>query len=171
MGSSKSSEQLFDPIRGIAVAATPEELVRQRWLRLMLEQLGYPRGLLAVERDIGATRRADLIVYEKTQEGLAPLMLVEFKGGALRSVHFRQVIGYNHILGAPFVALANAQEFLLGFVGGGGKYQFTPGLPSYFDLVKLEVSHFKNDTFSISKCDKCRLHSALIKDLYGGAKF
>lgn len=102
----------------------------------MLEELQYPKGLMAVERDVGATRRADLIVYAKAQEGLAPLLLVEFKGGVLLRRHRQQVIGYNHHLGAPFVALANQKAFLLGRIDGSS-YFFTSGLPSYTDLLKM----------------------------------
>ena len=49
---SLSLSELYDPIREMWVAATPEEEVRQRLIALMIHSLGFPRGLLAVERSL-----------------------------------------------------------------------------------------------------------------------
>ncbi len=41
---------IFDPIRRKSVADTPEERVRQALLSQMIGPLGFPKGLLAVEK-------------------------------------------------------------------------------------------------------------------------
>ena len=43
---------IFDPYRGRWVVETPEEIVRQSCLKLMVEELGYPSGLIAVEKTL-----------------------------------------------------------------------------------------------------------------------
>ena len=41
--------QIFDPLRRRYVALTPEEWVRQHFVHFLIEQKGYPKGLLANE--------------------------------------------------------------------------------------------------------------------------
>jgi methylphosphotriester-DNA--protein-cysteine methyltransferase len=40
---------IFDPVRKRYVTLTPEEWVRQHWLRYLVEEIQYPRSLIAVE--------------------------------------------------------------------------------------------------------------------------
>ena len=74
------TNKLYCPFRRTWVASTPEEGVRQAFLRAMVEQLGYPQSLIAVEVPIevgaGVTKRCDAVVYASS---LLPLMLLEFK--------------------------------------------------------------------------------------------
>ena len=46
--------KLWDPIRSLWVDPTPEERVRQKWIRLMVEDLLFPKGLLSVEKDLAS---------------------------------------------------------------------------------------------------------------------
>jgi hypothetical protein len=90
------------------VALTPEEGVRQR-LVLDLLALGYPAGLLAIERGLryrGQGWRADVVAYGR--DGRARL-LAECKapGVAVSQATFDQLARYNAVLGAPTLVVDN----------------------------------------------------------------
>lgn len=114
MVSSRPKDRVFDPIRKQRVTKNPEELVRQALLKTMTTDLGYPKSLIAVEKQLtellhlkGETglpnRRVDILCYTRD---LAPLLLIECKEGEFGDDAKAQVIGYNHYIQAPFVALA-----------------------------------------------------------------
>lgn len=104
-------KKVFDVVRSKWVAATPEEIVRQQWIQKMIQELGYPKEYIAVEKELTATmRRADIVVYSRA---CTPLLLIECKAEALTSTDFDQVIGYNATIQAPYLALVNGHQMLL----------------------------------------------------------
>ena len=99
---------VHDPVRRRWVALTPEEGVRQRLLADLLG-LGYPAGLLAVERGVpygGKTWRADVVAYGRDGR---PALLAECKapGVAVTQVTFDQLARYNAVLAAPTLVVDN----------------------------------------------------------------
>ena len=91
---------------------TPEERVRQKVLKHMLVSLGFPKGLLLVERALegfpkSACRRIDILSLMKDGDTLKPLLLVECKAGDIAPSAKMQLAGYNAHVKAPFFALAN----------------------------------------------------------------
>jgi hypothetical protein len=126
---------MFDPIRRRFVAATPEEGVRQFWMEKLVAELGYPKGLISVEKEASSTtlRRFDLLCYVRAEAGLSPLLLIECKAGALDPKAERQVLGYNESIGAPFMALVNRQEART-FWRERDQLSSVPFIPSYADL-------------------------------------
>jgi Type I restriction enzyme R protein N terminus (HSDR_N) len=145
-------DTIFDPIRKKWVERTPEEVIRQLLLRQMVEKLGYPRSLIAIEKELAQLphlklisskqipkRRADIIVFArgKEQGSLLPLMLVECKATPLTPKFAQQVIGYNAFVGAPFVTLANKRQVLTGrYDMAAGMYRFEQGLPPFDKLLQ-----------------------------------
>lgn len=123
-----------------------EEAVRQNLISHMVEKLGYPRSLIAVEKELSQLpslalmpsaeipkRRADIIVF--AQETLTPLLLIECKATSLTSKCARQVIGYNAFVGATYVALANEKQVLTGYYDPKeGTYRFESGLPGFASI-------------------------------------
>lgn len=99
---------LYDPIRKKFVADLPEERVRQALLQQMLGPLGYPKGLIAVEKRIGKGRRADILAFVKKGDELKPLLLIECKAEMLNEEAYYQASGYNTFLAAPFICLAHS---------------------------------------------------------------
>jgi hypothetical protein len=124
MESSKRNRgKVYDRIRKAWVTATQEERIRQGLLTKMIEEWHYPKELLVIEREIAELphligerkklpeRRIDLLSYGKNPSGsIYPLLLVECKQYDLTDRHFEQLLGYNHYVGAPFVALINERE-------------------------------------------------------------
>lgn len=145
---------LYDPVRKRNVKATPEERVRQGWLKWMIEEGGYPISLLAVEKELASLphlntmqessfpkRRADIIAFANNIKGdtpLFPLLVVECKSVPLTSEVIGQVTAYNSFIGSPFLAIVNDKGALLGRYDEELKtYQFFEGLYSYSKLLSF----------------------------------
>lgn len=100
---------VFDPLRKRFVLLTPEEQVRQGVLRLMVEQLHVPAGVLAVEYSMkvnGLDKRADAVVF--SSEG-KPLLVVECKAPSvtLTQATLEQALRYHNALNPKFLLLSN----------------------------------------------------------------
>ncbi len=136
-------EQIFCEWRHRWVRLTPEEWVRQQLLHRLVEQLGYPASLIAVEvafhlpsiqgGDGGRLLRADAVVYDST---MRPLVLIECKAETvpLTQKTLDQAITYNRKLNVPYLVLHNGVQTI--FVNGNNIY--TSGLPRYTDLLRCE---------------------------------
>lgn len=95
----------------------------------MVDELGFPKGLISVERGVGS-RRTDIVCY--TQE-MVPLLLVECKAGELNAAAVSQVLGYNDTIKAPFVCLVNSTEIKI-LWQEQGRVASVPFLPTYNEL-------------------------------------
>lgn len=97
----------------------PEERVRRRLLKVLIEELGYPKSRLVVEKELALLphlagqsvpkRRLDLLVYDQS---LSPLIVFECKAKGVTKAALEQVLGYNHVIGASFVAVVGEEEVL-----------------------------------------------------------
>jgi Type I restriction enzyme R protein N terminus (HSDR_N) len=151
MREEKCAEQLLCRVRKEWVAATPEELVRQRLIALMINELGFPPSAIALEKALSQIphvaqalhqpplRRADIICFAKginPQYDLYPLLLIECKAVKLTPKVINQVASYNHYLQACFVCIANQEEIRTGWFDPETKaYRFVQHLPSYQELL------------------------------------
>lgn len=121
----------------------PEEELRRQLLIWMVEKGGYPRELLAVEKELSQLphligrqdlpqRRADLLCFSKDIHSLYPLfplLLIECKAQQAGLEAKQQALGYNHYVQAPYVAVASRQ---------GARLIFPvelPFLPYYKELL------------------------------------
>ena len=141
-----NNSKLYCLRRKVWVAATPEEYIRQSTLKL-LQDLEYPFSYIVVEKDLkllpnlsfkgpSPERRIDIICYTKKKEDLVPLLLVECKAVPFSQKEIQQVLGYNHLIKAPFVGLVNSQEERLGWFDNQSQaYQFINYIPRYVELV------------------------------------
>ena len=129
-----NKEQIFCEWRHRWVRLTPEEWVRQQLLHQMVEQLGYPASLIAVETAITvgeAKKRCDAVVYSASMQ---PLVLIECKAETvpLTQKTLDQAITYNRKLNVPYLILHNGPHTIC--VHGNNTY--TTGLPRYTDLLR-----------------------------------
>ena len=127
--------QVLDPVRRRWVALTPEEEVRQRLVADLLA-LGYPAGLLAIEKGIvyeGRTWRADLVAYDRSQ---TPVLLAECKAPkvALGQDTFDQLARYNVVLGANALVLDNGIQRACCLREASG-WRFVDALPVFEALT------------------------------------
>lgn len=147
-----TTRRLFDEIRQKWVAATPEEIVRQSLLRTMICELGYPKHLIVIEKELSELphltarrhevpkRRADLLVYTPgngSDAPVRPLLLIECKERGLTQAAREQVIGYNHFVGAPYIGIAAQEGIEIGrFDSRSDNFRFISYIPSYLSLVE-----------------------------------
>lgn len=147
------TQQIYCPIRKMWVSALPEELIRQRLITLMTQTLGFPTAGLVIEKGLRQMphlalshkeipdRRADIVCFAKgihPEHALYPLLLIECKAVPLTSKVMHQVMGYNHYLGAYFIAVANEHEVQVGWHDQASQaYRFVAHLPHYTDLFRI----------------------------------
>ncbi|MDX1531269.1 MAG: type I restriction enzyme HsdR N-terminal domain-containing protein [Rhodothermales bacterium] len=134
---------VLDEVRRKYVALTPEEWVRQHLVRYLRDGLGYPAGLLAVEKKIGARggpRRADLVAYGRAAGGEPrPVLIAECKAPAVRIAQavFDQVSRYNTVAQAPHLVVTNGLAHYCWTVDrAAGTYRFLDQIPPYAALAQ-----------------------------------
>ncbi len=75
---------IFDSLRKKFLILTPEEWVRQHWINFLINHLGYPKGLVSLEKGLiynNLQKRTDLVVWNK--EG-KPYLLIECKAPSIK---------------------------------------------------------------------------------------
>ena len=138
------NKKIYDPIRRCFVSATKEEYVRQKLIYRMINELGYPKSLLVVEKKLRdlpqlkvekkdiPNRRVDLLCFDL---GLrTPLLLVECKAQFLSTRGMTQILGYNAFIHAKAICLAYPNGLWLIL---GKEKEFRLKLPSFDELRKL----------------------------------
>ncbi len=130
---------IFDPIRKKNVALTPEEWVRQNFLRYLAEVKEYPVSRIAVEYSLvlnGLSKRCDILYFNAAG---APALLIECKAPdvPIRQETFDQITTYNMKLKVPFMILTNGllhYSFQINTNGAG--YQFLTEIPEPLFIEK-----------------------------------
>ena len=128
--------QVFDPLRKRYCTLTPEEEVRQKVLYLLVEHLGVPAGLLAVEYSIkvnGLDKRCDAVVFGKDGN---PLMIVECKAATVQITPktLDQAVRYYSALHPRFLMLYNGQNCYC-FKTESGSLTPMDHLPIYSEML------------------------------------
>lgn len=140
-------ECYLDPIRKKLIFITPEETVRQRAIRYIVDVLGVPEGMLAVEQHLAhyglkTKKRADIVIHATDENGdIYPLAVIECKAPEvyLDEKAYEQMIDYCEMLGATYVMLTNGIEQKC-FKYDEQKDEYVPieDLPNYEDMIKGE---------------------------------
>lgn len=99
-------------IRKKELVLQPEELVRQAYLKYLIEGLGYSAMKIAVEKGLkvnGLQRRFDIMVYDKD---ILPYILVECKSMYIDLTQdvLEQVSHYNLSFKVPFLVVTNGKQ-------------------------------------------------------------
>ncbi len=130
-------QQIFDFLRRKYVALTPEEWVRQHFTHYLVEQKGYPQGLLAneIELRIGEKKlRCDTLLYNKE---LRPLMIIEYKAPTIKIQQktFDQITVYNLLLKVDYLIVSNGlQHYCCKMDYIHQTYQYLTEIPDYQNL-------------------------------------
>ena len=100
---------IFDELRKRWVKLTPEEWVRQNFLRYLIQVKNYPSSLIAVEREIvlgELKKRFDILVFDNEHK---PWMMIECKAMsvALSEDVLAQVLRYSISVPAPYLVITN----------------------------------------------------------------
>lgn len=102
---------IFDECRKQWLILTPEEWVRQNFLRYLIQVKHYPSSLIAVEREIvlgNLKKRFDIVVFKNAK----PWMIVECKemNAELNEAVIKQILNYNISLQASYLVITNGRE-------------------------------------------------------------
>lgn len=103
--------KVFDPVRKIYCALTPEEKVRQMILHYLVEKKNIPAGLIAVEYSIKVntlSKRCDIVIFNRQAK---PIMIVECKAESVPITQkvLDQAIRYYSGLNVNYILLTNGK--------------------------------------------------------------
>ncbi|MCQ2057236.1 MAG: type I restriction enzyme HsdR N-terminal domain-containing protein [Bacteroidaceae bacterium] len=128
---------VWDPIRKIWTAFTPEEYVRQGFVAFLSNHKGYPISHIANEQSItlnGMNRRCDSVVYGRQGK---PVMIVEYKAStvAISQKVFNQIARYNLVLKVDYLTVSNGiSHYCVKMDYDKGTYTFLNDIPEYQKL-------------------------------------
>lgn len=130
---------IFDIIRRLYVALTPEEWVRQHFVHFLIGTKGYPQSLMANEVQLklnGMSRRCDTVAYDRT---LRPRVIVEYKAPTVNITQqvFDQICRYNMVLQVDYLIVSNGlAHYCCKVDNTTHTYTFLKDIPSYEEVVK-----------------------------------
>ncbi len=132
----KQNEKLliFDSQRKRYVKLTPEEWVRQRFIRFLIEEKSYPAAYLVIEKQLnmnGMKKRCDAILYNVNVE---PILIIELKAPnvLISQATFDQVAVYNAKLKVDFFMISNGIEHFCCRVNTeNARYEYFSEIPDY----------------------------------------
>lgn len=128
---------VLDILRRKYIALTPEEWVRQSFIRFVVEKKNYPQALLAneISLNLGNKKlRADSVLYDKM---LKPRMIIEYKAPKISITQrvFDQIFSYNILLSVPYIIVTNGIEIYVCKLDEKEKrYMFLDDIPYYEEL-------------------------------------
>ena len=132
---------IFDPQRKRYVSLSPEEWVRQHFIRFLIEEKGYPASRLAIEKQLemnGMKKRCDAILYN---DCAAPILIIELKAPhiPISQATFDQVAVYNAKLKVDFFMISNGIEHYCCQVNSeNNRYDYFQEIPTYQQLITAD---------------------------------
>jgi hypothetical protein len=129
---------IFDFIRRKFVILTPEEWVRQNFLRYLVDEKKYPASLIAVEMEFklnNLSKRSDAVVYNKLGK---PFLIVECKASSVKIDQkvFDQIARYNMKLNVEYLIVTNGLEHYCCKIDyENNNYIFLKEVPLFKELV------------------------------------
>ncbi|WP_205945741.1 type I restriction enzyme HsdR N-terminal domain-containing protein [Pedobacter frigiditerrae] len=128
---------IFDEIRKKHLVLTPEEWVRQHFIRYLLKEKSFPSALLQIEGGLSLNqtrKRSDILVYDNQGE---KIMVIECKAPsvAITQATFDQAARYNSVYKARWLVVTNGLNHYYAKIDHtNGKFLFVKELPSYKEL-------------------------------------
>ena len=128
---------VLDVFRKRFVMLTPEEEVRQRFARYLVEEKGFPASLMMTEYALKVnkmSRRCDILVHKPAGN---PAVLVECKAPEveINQATFDQVARYNLVFRVSYLMVTNGlKHYCCELNFETGKIIFLNQIPEYGDL-------------------------------------
>lgn len=106
---SENKPLIFDIVRKKYVVLTPEEWVRQNYMKYLINEKNYPTSLIAVEKQVtlnGLKKRFDILLFNNNG---AHNIIVECKAPEVKITQktFDQIARYNLKLNANYLIVTN----------------------------------------------------------------
>ena len=107
----QGKREVFDPVRRLFVALTPEEDVRQRLISYFHEIKHVPFSLMGVEKKIivnGLAKRPDIIIFNRNAH---TVLIAECKAPSVKLSEdvVDQIVRYNMTLRADYLLITNGE--------------------------------------------------------------
>lgn len=131
---SENKVRIFDVIRKKFVVLQPEEWVRQHMVHYLLEDKGYPKSHINVEKQLtlnSIKKRYDIVVFDRNG-GIHILVECKAPDIPITQGTFDQIARYNLGLDASYLVVTNGLEhFYCEMDRKGEKYRFLPNIPEF----------------------------------------
>ncbi len=132
--SRENTRYIFDIIRKKFVVLQPEEWVRQHVIHYLIQDKGYPKSLINVEKSIqlhGITKRYDVVVFS-TQGEISILVECKAPNIPVTQTTFDQIARYNMALRAKYLLVTNGLEhYCCQMDHAQEKYTFLAQIPDF----------------------------------------
>jgi len=135
----EGQEMILDTIRKKFIKLTPEEWVRQSFIRYLVNEGRYPPGLIGIEvmsKYNNLKKRVDILIHDRTGK---PVMIIECKAPdiELNDKVFDQIVTYNMGFRVPYLIVTNGMDHYACKIDfENNKYDFLLVIPLYDDLLK-----------------------------------
>lgn len=132
--------KVYDELRKKSVALTPEEFVRQNYVKWLMQSMHYPASLLQNEVNLtvnGTRKRCDTIAFDR--EG-KPLVIVEYKapGVEITQEVFDQIYRYNLSFKAKYLIVTNGiRQYCCKVDYDRNTYFFIRNIPTFHEANGL----------------------------------
>jgi hypothetical protein len=133
------NQEIFDSVRKRYIVLTPEEWVRQNFVRYLIEERKYPSSLIAIEKTITVNKlkkRCDIVVYNRDRK---PAIMVECKSSSIKITQstFDQAARYNISLNVKYLIITNGINHYSCIVEKEkSKYIFLENIPLYSEIME-----------------------------------
>lgn len=128
---------VFDDLRKKHLVLTPEEWVRQHFVKYLIDYKNYPKSLIKLEGGLSLNqlqKRTDIVIFNK--EGKADV-LVECKASTIKLDQkvFDQAASYNMIHQVNYLVVSNGiQHYYCKMDYMNKSYNFIEELPTYVSI-------------------------------------
>jgi len=134
-------DEIFDEFRKKYFVLTPEEWVRQNFIKYLNHEKNFPVSLIAIERGIKVNsmqKRFDAVIFDRKGN---PIVLIEFKSPDVRIDQkvMEQISRYNLTLNVSYLIVSNGLVHYCCIVDREtGKVTFLNSIPN-FDDIQLKL--------------------------------
>lgn len=152
-------------VRGKPIKLTPEEVVRQLYVMVLRDDLGYPVSRMEVEHEVTFGRekkRADICIFDKDKT-TAPYILVELKKPKLKDGK-EQLKSYCNATGAPMGVWTNGEKISYYHRKDPNYFEDIPAIPSAHEKLSDVLSE-RWTIDDLVKLDKLVNEKKSLKDL------
>jgi hypothetical protein len=130
--------RIFDDVRRKYVALTPEEWVRQNFIRFLIDKKAVPAGLIVLEKSVvlnTMSRRPDILIHDKQGN---PVMIVECKSHDVKISQdtFDQIARYNSVIRVPYLVVTNGiDHYCCRMDYQNNTYKYLKEIPDYQEII------------------------------------
>ncbi|QRM90037.1 restriction endonuclease subunit R [Lacinutrix sp. WUR7] len=131
---SENKTLIYDEIRKKFMVLQPEEWVRQHCVKYLMEEKGFPKSLINVEKELKVNnlrKRYDIVIFNP--DGSIHL-IVECKSAKINidQTTFDQIARYNLALNATYLMVTNGiNHYYCAMDFDAERYQFLKDIPNY----------------------------------------